>query len=399
MTYILILLTLIILIENNRRNIKENIVFNVTSSNINISKSETLNWIFFADEKTEDPTPKKLQDARKKGQIPKSPDLISVFILLIAYFIFKVFGDHFYSSIYNFLKMSFLKSFNINLTRGYVSLLLKDSVYFYITTIIIVVFPFMVGGVIANLMQTGFVKSGEPLKPKLSKLNPIEGFKRIFSKKSLFNLVKTLFKLLLVGYIAYSYIKDNLSKIFSVTGLSLKALYPFVGSILSSLVFRIVLILGIISIIDFIYQKYDFKKGLKMTKHEVKEEFKQMEGDPLIKSQRRQKQRQMAMNRMISEIPDASVVVTNPTHLAIALKYDNDGDSAPIVVAKGADFIAQKIRETAKEHKIPILENKPLARTLYKKVEINEEIPIELYQAVAEILAIVYKMEQKNKYY
>lgn len=399
MIHILILLTLLILIENNKRNSKEKLLFNVTNFNINISKSETLNWIFFADEKTEDPTPKKLQDARKKGQVPKSPDLISVFILLIAYFIFKVFGNHFYSSIYNFLKMNFSKSFNINLTRGYVALLLKDSMYFYIITVMIILLPFMVGGVIANLLQTGFVKSGEPLKPKLSKLNPIEGFKKIFSKKSLFNLVKTLFKLLLVGYIAYSYIKDNLSKIFSVTGLSLKALYPFVGSILSSLVFRIVLILGIISIVDFIYQKYDFKKGLKMTKHEVKEEFKQMEGDPMIKSQRRQKQRQMAMNRMISDIPDATVIITNPTHLAIAIKYDNDGDSAPIVVAKGADYIAKKIRETAKEHKIPILENKPLARTLYKNVEINEEIPIELYQAVAEILAIVYQMEQKNKYY
>lgn len=357
------------------------------------------NFLLADSEKTEDPTPKKLADAKKKGQVAKSQDLNSIIILIIVIILLTSFGDEIFYSIYDLLKYSLHNNYNMLFTMGNLTKLFSHLVLRYVKITSYMFIVIIIGGVLANLFQSGFIKATEPLKPDIKKLNPIEGFKKIFSKKAIFDFAKTFFKMLTVGYIAYDFIKDNMDKIFSVTHIGLMGIFPFFKEFVLSLMLRIAVILGILAIIDFIYQKYDFKKNLRMTKHEIKEETKQMEGDPQIKSQRKQKQREMAMNRMISEIPSSDVVITNPTHLAIAIKYDTNESDAPKVVAKGADFIAKKIREAANESEVPIIENKPLARTLYKQVEINEEIPMELYQAVAEILALVYEMERKKKYF
>ncbi|MTI65707.1 MAG: flagellar biosynthesis protein FlhB [Firmicutes bacterium] len=357
------------------------------------------NFLLADEEKTEDPTPKKLADAKKKGQVAKSQDLSSVIILIIVIILLTAFGDEIFYSIYDLLKYSLHTNYNMLFTKGNLIDLFSHLFIKYVKITSYMFVVIIIGGVLSNLLQSGFIKATEPLKPDIKKLNPIEGFKKIFSKKALFDFAKTFFKMLTVGFIAYDFIKDNMDKIFSVTHIGLRGVFPFFKDFVISLMTKLAVILGILAIIDFIYQKYDFKKNLRMTKHEIKEETKQMEGDPQIKSQRKQKQRDMAMNRMISEVPSSDVVITNPTHLAVAIRYDTDKDDAPKVIAKGADFIAKQIREAANESDIPIIENKPLARTLYKQVEIDEEIPMELYQAVAEILALVYEMERKKKYF
>jgi flagellar biosynthetic protein FliR/FlhB len=355
-------------------------------------------FLFAADEKTEQPTPKKLDDARKKGQVAKSTDLNSAIILLLLVILISTLGNFIFSNIYLFLQNSLGNGLNINITQGNISQFILEHILAFFKITIPILGGVMVVGVLTNLLQIGFIRSLHPLKPDIKRLNPIEGFKRIFSKKSLFELTKNLLKLVVVGFIAYSFINDNLKNIFSTTQMSIQGYFPFFKEIVLGLMLRIGVVMLILSIIDYIYQRYEFKKNLRMTKHEIKEEMKQMEGDPQIKSLRKQKQRQLAMKRMMAEVPNSTVIITNPTHLAIAIKYDEKTIGAPIVLAKGADYVAERIREIAKQEKIPIIENKPLARVLYKEVDVGQEVPMELYQAVAEILAIVYRMENKSKF-
>ncbi len=352
--------------------------------------------LYFAntDEKTETPTHKKLQDSKKKGQVVKSQDLNAAIILLVCAVLMSIVGEYSFNKIYRFLHICFANYLNYPLEPGNFSNIASFYMtqFFSITGITFGVV--MVVGVLANLAQSGFVFSTEPLKPSLKKLNPIEGFKNLFSKRAAFNFFKTLMKLVLIGTVAFIYIKDNLDKIFAVGGMSVFGLFILLEDLLFRLVVRIVIVLLILGVMDFIFQKYDYKKRLRMSKHEVKEEWKQSEGDPLIRSMRKQKQRQLSMNRMMAEVADATVIITNPTHLAIALRY-NETDEIPVLVGKGADYIAGKIREVAREQEIPIIENKPLAQVLYKQVEIDEEVPPSLYQAVAEILAVVMKIKKK----
>lgn len=355
-------------------------------------------FLFAGEEKTEDPTPKKLQDARKKGQVAKSTDLNSGIILLLLVLLITGVGTLAFSNIHNFLKGFLVNGLNRNITSGNINGFLLEQFLFYFKTTLPFFGAIMVIGVLANLLQIGFVKSLHPLKPDFKRLNPIEGFKKIFSKKSLFELTKNMFKLVIVSYIAYTFVRDHIEGIFSTAYMGIYGLFPYFKEIVQSLMLRVGIIMGSLALVDYIYQRYEFKKSLKMTKNEVKEEFKQMEGDPQIKSQRKQKQREMAMGRMMDSLPESTVVITNPTHLAIAIKYEENTVEAPRVLAKGADFIAKKIREKAEEFSIPIIENKPLARVLYKEVEVGEEIPMELYQTVAEILAIVYQMDQKSRF-
>ncbi|PLX33120.1 MAG: flagellar biosynthesis protein FlhB [Clostridiales bacterium] len=348
---------------------------------------------FAADEKTEDPTPKKLSEARRKGQVAKSTDLNSIIILVLMALLLSFAGEYGFRRLYVFLYES-LSNVDYRVTEGNLRPLLLNYAYHYFFATTIVFGTVMVAGIAANLLQSGFLFSVEPLKPNLKKLNPLEGFKNMFSKKTLFNLAKTLFKFLLVGFVAYLFAKKNLPKIFSVAGMEVKAVFPFAKDLIYNLVVQIALVLGILAVTDYVYQKYDFKKNLKMTKNEIKEEMKQMEGDPQIKSKRKQKQRQLAMSRMMADVPEATVILTNPTHLSIALRYDENREDVPVVVAKGADLMAFKIREIARENDVPMIENKPLARMLYKRSEIGDEVPSDLYQAIAEILAIVYRMKK-----
>ena len=254
----------------------------------------------------------------------------------------------------------------------------------------------MTFGIIGNLIQTGFFFSGESLKPKFSKLNPINGFKNMFSLKSLVNLVKSIVVISVMVAIGYSFMNKNFAGIIKSGDIYTPYLFDTIVDLIKNILGTIAMVVVVIAILDYAYQKYSHNKELKMTKQEVKEEYKQMEGDPHIKGKIKQKQRQMATQRMMQAVPSATVIVTNPTHISIAIRYEQGVDKTPVVVAKGADQVAFKIREIAKSHDVPIIENVPLARLIYREVEIDQEIPEEMYKAVAEVLVAVYKI--KNKY-
>ena len=248
---------------------------------------------------------------------------------------------------------------------------------------------------ICDLVQVKWKPTTKPLRPKFSKLNPIKGFKKIISKDSLVELLKSLVKIGLIIYIVYSYLKDKIYQVFILYDISLKQSLSLIGELVIDLGIRISAFYLIIGFVDWKYQKYKFREDMKMTKQEVKDEYKNSEGDPQIKSRQRQRMREASQRRMMQRLPEADVVITNPTHYAVAIKYDPDEYDAPMVLAKGEDFLAQKIKETAKEHHIEIVENKPLARMLYANVEVGELIPPEMYQAVAEVLAFVYHLQGK----
>lgn len=255
--------------------------------------------------------------------------------------------------------------------------------------------PIMVGGIIASLMQTGFLITGEPLKPSFGKLNPLSGIKNMISKRSLVDLCKNLIVISIVSIIAYRYISSNYQQIISMSNIYLPSLNVEIKNLVLGIFKQICIVLIVIAAIDYFVQFKMHNQDLKMSKQEVKEEYKQQEGDPQLKGKIKQKQREMSRQRMMQSVSDATVVITNPTHLAIALKYEEGTDmEAPKVLAKGADYLALKIKSIAKENEIPIIENKPLARMMYDKVEIDNDIPPELYQGVAEILAIVMKIKK-----
>lgn len=237
--------------------------------------------------------------------------------------------------------------------------------------------------------------SGEGLKPSLDKINPIKGMKNMFSTRKLIDLVKNILIVSLLAYIGFDFVKNNYEKLIKLGSLYLPSFGVEFKSLLIGIIFRIVLVSIVIAAADYFMQFKMHQKDMKMTKQEIKEESKQAEGDPHIKGKRKQKQRELAMNRMMQAVPDATVVITNPTHISIALKYEKGvKDYVPKVVAKGANNIALKIKEIAKEHKVPIVENRALARLMYETVEIDQDIPVEMYQAVAEILAVIYKLDK-----
>ncbi|KMT21713.1 flagellar biosynthesis protein FlhB [Clostridium cylindrosporum] len=352
--------------------------------------------LFFlgTDDKTEEPTSKKLQDARKKGQVAKSNDLNSGIILLGVTLFFLFLGDKIYTYGLQGMvqELSNLYVKEINFVDAQTIFLKSLQKTFFVAVPIAV--TAMILGVISNVMQVGFLNSGEGLKPDFKKLNPISGIKKFFSIRTIMEFVKSILKIGLVGFVGYSFVKSKIFDIMKVSDLHPNGIYPFVKDLADSQLIRIVIVLLTIGIADYIFQKRQHKKDLRMTKQEIKDEYKQMEGDPQLKSKIKQKQREMAMSRMMHEVPKATVVVTNPTHYSIALKYSK-GEGAPKVLAKGVDSVAFRIRDIAKKHNIPIVENRILARKIYAEVDINKEIPSELYGAVAEVIAYVYSIKKR----
>lgn len=349
-------------------------------------------------EKTEPASQKKLDDARKKGQVAKSKELVSGVELIGLFLTMKIYigmlGTRF-MDFFNFIYANKLPDF-VEASRGGASVKETSSLLGYvILQLMITALPFWLVGfmiaVVTNIAQVKWVVSAEPMKPKFSKLNPINGFKRIFSKESIFNLLMSIIKVALIFYIAYMSIKDHANELFILYDIPLNQAISLLGDIIINTGLRISIVYLIVGVVDFIYQKHKFNEDMKMTKQEVKDEYKMTEGDPKIKGQQRQRMQEASRRRMMSNVPQADVVITNPTHLAVAIKYDAERARAPIVVAKGADFVAQKIKDMARDADIPVVENKPLARALYATVEVDQEIPPELYEAVAEILAIVYR--------
>ncbi|MCI8372769.1 MAG: flagellar biosynthesis protein FlhB [Lachnospiraceae bacterium] len=364
-----------------------------------------LNLQFFADgpggEKTESATAKKLEDARKEGQVAKSKELGSAVMLIGLFLTLKV--------ALSYIGKGFLEIFPMvyNKIPDYSTVAAGDTnaqaygalISQILIKILLIALPFFAVGVLCSIVvdvaQVKWKPTGKPLKPKFSKLNPIKGFKKILSSRSLFELLKSIAKVVIISYLVYSTLKDKAGLIRLFYEIPLNAALAQIGDIVIDMGIKISLFYLILALADYAYEKFKFNKDMKMTKQEVKDEYKQSEGDPQIKSKIRQRMREASQRRMMQNLPEADVVITNPTHLAVAIKYDSELQKAPLVLAKGEDFLAQKIKEIAKQEKIEIVENKPLARMLYYNVDIDEEIPPELYQAVAEVLAFVYN--KKNK--
>ena len=357
-----------------------------------------LNLQFFSAEdegRTETASAKKRDDARKKGQVAKSTEINTAFLFLAAFSGLKIFGSYMKYSleqifIESFSKISTVETF---FETKYMSHFIANIFLSIIKITGPILIMILAAGLAANIIQVGWKPSLETMAPKFSKLNPLAGFKRMFSSQSLMELAKAVFKVMVLGNIIYSRIKIELPTFLMLMDMSLIQILTYVGDLVISIGFKIAMIFSFMALVDFAYQKYKFEDSIKMTKQEVKDEHKQSEGDPQIKGQIKQKMREMSMRRMMQSVPEADVIITNPTHYAVAIKYDPDQGMAPIVVAKGADYIAKKIREKAGEHNIEIVENKPLARTLYAVVEVGHEIPPDLYKAVAEILAFVYNLK------
>ena len=357
------------------------------------------NLQFFADEeKTEDATPRKKEEARKKGQVPRSAELSTIITLLAAFVILRFLGDFILKQWLGYMQVSFSPDIlNIDLGQDEGSHLFRWHLMTFLKVFLPTGFGCMVVGVLVNLMQTRGLFSLEPLKPKWDRINPLQGFKRLFSPRSLVELVKSLFKLGIVGYILWNSLRNELFPLSqrSVDMASTVVISSY-WSLLHSISIRIIAALLLLAVLDYVYQRWEHKRSLKMTKKELKDEYKQTEGDPLIKSKIRQRQKQMAMRRMMQDVPKADVIITNPTHYAVALGYDGGTMGAPQVLAKGEGFIAARIREIASENGVPLVENPPLARAIYKAVDVGEFIPAHLYQAVAEVLAFVYKLRKKK---
>lgn len=362
-----------------------------------------LNYQLFASgggaDKTEKATPKKKADARKKGQVFQSREVSASLILVIMIVTIKALGSTLYGQITHYIKKTFTEYIKMTDTFdiSIVAKLYIDGILVLAKTVLPLLLVAVLAAFIVGYVQVGFLFTFETLKPQGNRINPLSGFKRIFSMRSLVELAKSLIKIVIVGWVSYSYLKSKTDEVITLMSADLLDILSFIGSATFTVALRIAIAMIILGFLDFLYQKFDYEKNLKMTKQEVKDEYKQTEGNPEIKGKIKQKQRQMSMRRMMQDIPKADVVITNPTHFAVAIKYDAQKASAPIVVAKGQDYIALRIRQVATDNKVQIVENKPLARTLYSTVEIGEAIPPELYQAVAEILAFVYKLKNGSK--
>ena len=351
---------------------------------------------FFAGEKTEKATPKKRQDARKKGQVLKSQDVSAAILLLILFLFLFFIAPSMLEGIISFLTQALHRNMLIEtISIETVMKMYKDAIQEMAWIVLPIMVIAMVVSIGANYLQFGLLFTTETLKLDLKKMDPIKGIKKIISVRAIINLIKSLLKVTLLGVVTFAiiwiYLEEVLELAFKSPWESLTTVAYLSG--LMGIAAAIMLLL--ISILDYFYERYEYEKNLKMSKQDVKDEHKNSEGDPLIKSKIKQRQREMAMRRMMQEVPHADVVITNPTHFAIALKYDETSMDAPRVIAKGTDFVAQKIKLIAKEHDVVMVENRPLARAMYDQVEIGDPVPEEFFKAVAEILAYVYRIKRK----
>ncbi|WP_017753770.1 flagellar biosynthesis protein FlhB [Calidifontibacillus oryziterrae] len=350
---------------------------------------------FFSGEKTEKATPKKRQDARKKGQVAKSQDVSAALMLFAVFLLLLFLGGSLKEQMLSFVTHTFNEYILWDVTaenihKMFIEFSIKAA--YFVAPIMLTV---IIVGIAANYMQFGFLFSTEAIKFKLEKLNPISGAKRIFSLRAIVELFKSILKISIVGTGAFAVLWINFDEIPVLSQKTIGVALAFVANITVQMGLVVSILLIILSVFDYSYQKYEHEKNLRMSKQDIKDEYKNMEGDPKIKSKIKEKQRQMAMQRMMQEIPKADVVITNPTHYAVVLKYDEAKADAPIVVAKGVDYIAVKIKQIAKNHDIVMVENRPLARALYAQAEIGDVIPEQFFKAVAEILAYVYRLKRK----
>ncbi len=345
-------------------------------------------------EKTEEPTPKKIEEARKEGNVPKSMEVVGFIVLLLAsiiiiFYLKVVVGrmEEYFKWLYSMIGLQ------LDVERFYL-IVIKTLEYFFII-ILPVMFIIVLGAIIGNVSQFGFLFTLKPVTPNFDKINFIKGFKKLFSIKTFVEGLKTTLKVFIAFLVGFWLFWKFLTEIPKLELMQVFEQLKWFDNKAGIIIFSMLGVFFVFAIIDLVYQRYSYKKSLRMSKQEIKDEFKQTEGNPEIKAKIRQLQREMAKKRMMSEVPKADVVITNPTHYAVAIRYDKEKEDAPRVVAKGVDNLALKIKEIALESGVMIVENPPLARELYKSVEIDEIIPPKLYKAVAEVLAYVYKAKRK----
>jgi len=351
---------------------------------------------YFAGEKTEKATPRKKRKAREEGQVAKSQEVNTAFLLLAAFSTLGAVGSWMYD------RTSDIFGFGLALVSEPDAIFSPDYagrvVSFFFFQALLVAMPILIiaalVGVIANLVQVGWQITPKAIQPKFSKLNPLSGFKRIISFQSLMTLLQSLVKFTIIIAVIYSALRDEINHLQLLSDMGLFEAVSWLGD----LIIRLGLTVGawfiFVAAADYAFTRWKHLKDLRMSKQEIKEEFKQSEGNPQIKGRIRSKMQEASMRRMMEAVPNADVIVTNPSHYAVALAYDRDSSRAPCVTAKGVDFLARKIKEKAEENGVEIVENKELARALYATVDIGQEIPPEMYQAVAEILAFVYKLKK-----
>jgi flagellar biosynthesis protein FlhB len=348
-------------------------------------------------EQTEKATPKRRKEAREKGQVPRSQELAGSVIFLAAVFILYASYGPAITGIENSIGRAFLEvRLHEDPTLHSAWLLILQAL-----APVAVVLSMLLGvafaiGIIANIAQFGLLFSLKPITPSFGKLNPISGFARLFSKQTLVNFAKQILKLGAVGVILYQAVSKNIDLLGAIGQTTPTAFVAMVAQMVFSIAWQFSLLLVFVGVLDYLWTRYQLEDSLKMTKQEVKDELRQYEGNPEAKSALKRRQREFARRRMMASVPRATVVVVNPTHFAVALQWDELEMEAPVVTAKGADFLARRIRELAEEHDVPIMENAPLARALYERVEIDQMIPPNLYAAVAQVIAFVFKLKRKT---
>ena len=349
------------------------------------------------DQKTERATPKKRRDERKKGNVFSSKDVINLISILMSFYFLRFYFPVLTAKVFEFVHrfMGYMATVQTG-TGNFSRTVLLDVGVALVITIIPLLLVAILAAVVGTGLQTRFLFSAEALKPKFSRLNPLQGIKRLFSARSFVELFKSLIKISVILYVLYNFYQNRLVEIARLLHMDVISGVAYILNTVISLIFQICLVFVAIAFADYLFQRWDYEKNIRMTKQEVKEEYKQLEGDPKVKSQIKQRQRKFAMSRMIQQVPTADVIIRNPTHYAVALKYDIDNDNAPVVVAKGSDEIAVRIIEVAEANDVHVTENVELARALFAASELNQEIPFDLYRAVAEILAYVFRTREEK---
>jgi flagellar biosynthetic protein FlhB len=357
-----------------------------------------LNLQLFADMRTEPATPRRRQEARRKGQVARTGELSSALVLLAGFGALYLWLPHVSGELITFTRRLYegalLRFASVEASE--IPTMFLDWSWLAVRLAGPIALVTMVVGFASQLVQVGFLTSSEPLKPQLKRIDPISGFQRIFSKRALVELLKATLKVTLVGALAYGAVRSSLGEYTEYMKLGPAQAAIQTGRAVFRLAFWIGLCLLVLALFDYLYQRWEHEQSLRMSRRELKEELRQTEGDPQIRARIRQRQRQLASSRMMAKVPTADVVITNPVHLAVALKYDPVEMDAPTVVAKGAGPLARRIKEVAREHGVTIVENVWLARALYESVPVDGRIPEELYKAVAEVLAFVYRLRGKN---
>ncbi len=348
-------------------------------------------------ERTETPTPRRRIEARNRGQIAKSQDLSAAVLLLVALVTLDVFGEHMFTRLSAMTHFILGGSGDSLVLGSQLVPLSRQTVSEMFSILLPILLVFMLTALVVVFLQTGFLLTSHPLKWNLDKLNPLTGIKKLFSPHTIVLLLINLAKLGVVGAVVYYSVMGQVDRILFASGLAFNELVKMAIEIFFSLGIRVAVVLVVLGLIDWAYQRFKHERSLRMSKQEIKEEMRSMDGDPLMKRRRRETQMKLALQRLRRDVPLADVVVTNPTHIAVALKYDSDAMSAPRVIAKGKDHLAERIRQIAIEAGIPLVERKPLARVLYKLVEVGQEVPPHLYKAVAEVLAYIYELSGKRQ--